>query len=83
MAADRPLLVHFSGSETNVLTELMKDGASNAEIASRLFVSIETVRSQMRTALKKAGVRSRAALVLHLSKRWVVAVDNRGRVVQF
>lgn len=77
------LLVHFSGSETNVLTELMKDGASNAEIASRLFVSTETVRSQMRTALKKAGVHSRAALVLHLSKQWVVAVDNRGRVVQF
>jgi DNA-binding CsgD family transcriptional regulator len=45
-------------AEVGVLL-LLADGLSNAEIARRLFVSIETVRTHVRRVLSKLGVRTR------------------------
>ncbi len=55
MAATVPL----SPRERSVLAELVS-GASVAEIAARLFVSQNTVKSQLRSAYRKLGVANRA-----------------------
>jgi DNA-binding CsgD family transcriptional regulator len=49
----------LSPRERSVLTELVS-GASIAEIAARLFVSQNTVKSQLRSAYRKLGVANRA-----------------------
>lgn len=78
-----PIVVHFTAAEMRVLGELMKDGAENLQIAERLFLSPETVKSHMRKVLRKADVRGRAALVLHLARRRIIAINDQGRVVEF
>jgi DNA-binding CsgD family transcriptional regulator len=45
-------------AEANVLQHVA-DGLSNAEIATRLFISVETVRTHVQRVLSKMGVRSR------------------------
>lgn len=50
---DRELEVHA----------LLLDGASNAVIASKLFISVETVRSHVKRILHKRGVSNRTALI--------------------
>jgi DNA-binding NarL/FixJ family response regulator len=45
-------------SETSVLQHVA-DGLSNAQIATRLFISVETVRTHVQRILSKMGVRSR------------------------
>ena len=42
--------------------ELLRGGRSNAEIASDLHVSIETVRTHARRIYRKLGVRTRREL---------------------
>jgi DNA-binding CsgD family transcriptional regulator len=46
---------------------LLQQGHSNAEIARRLFVSPETVRSHMKRIFAKLGVHSRTRAVLKVS----------------
>jgi DNA-binding CsgD family transcriptional regulator len=46
---------------------LVASGASNPEIASRLFVSRKTVERHVSNALRKAGVRNRAELAARVS----------------
>lgn len=52
----------LTGREWDVL-ELMRKGASTAEIAERLFVSQTTVRSHISAILRKLGVPTREAAV--------------------
>lgn len=58
--------VGFSEREGWVMT-LIAQGFTNADIAAQGFVSINTVKSHIRTAYRKAGVRSRSQAV-----RWVL-----------
>jgi DNA-binding CsgD family transcriptional regulator len=55
-------------AETKVLEQLVS-GLSNREMARRLFVSIETVRTHVSHILAKLEVRSRAEAVAHVLKR--------------
>jgi ATP/maltotriose-dependent transcriptional regulator MalT len=55
LAADRGL----TGGETRVL-EVLLSGVSNREIAQRLCVSIDTVKTHVQRILRKLGVASRA-----------------------
>lgn len=60
------LHVPISRGQKRVLDELMCDGADNAEIADRLGLSIETVKTQLRRVMQTAGAPSRTALVVAL-----------------
>lgn len=55
-----------SRAQKAVLDELMADGAGNAEIAARLGLSIETVKTQLRRVMQRAGAPSRTALAVAL-----------------
>jgi DNA-binding CsgD family transcriptional regulator len=55
----------LSGSERRVL-ELVASGASNAEVAERLSVSVSTVRKHLEHCYRKLGVTNRTAAVAAL-----------------
>ncbi len=53
----------LSAREAEVIA-LITQGLGNEEIASRMFTSINTVKTYIRTAYRKIGVNSRARAVL-------------------
>ncbi len=55
------------------VTELVASGASNREIAGRLFLSVKTVEATLTRVYRKVGVRSRTQLV--------AAVGDQARTV--
>jgi DNA-binding NarL/FixJ family response regulator len=59
---DRALLHTLTKRETEVV-ELLCEGLSNPEIAEALHISVETVRTHVRTILRKLGVQTRRELV--------------------
>ncbi len=66
-SADPSALAQLTPREAEVL-ELMVKGLSNSEIATRLFVSLPTVKSHVASILRKLGVRDRTqAVVVALS----------------
>ena len=68
----------FSHREREILS-LVADGATNREIADRLFLAESTVKSHLSTAFSKLGVRSRAeaaALVLDPAERPIDVLPN-------
>ena len=60
------LVIGLSGREAAILTSIAR-GLSNAEIAHREFLSINTVKSHIRSAYNKIGVHTRSQAV-----RWVL-----------
>ncbi len=48
------------------IAALAASGATNREIASRLFVSVKTVEANLSRCYRKLGVRSRVELARHL-----------------
>jgi DNA-binding NarL/FixJ family response regulator len=63
--------------EDDVL-ELLQDGCTNAEIADRLDIAVETVRSHARSIYRKLGVPSRRELT-RVARREPVLVDETRR----
>ena len=58
-----PSLARLTERETEVLRALAS-GASNAELAARLFISEETVRTHVKRVLHKLGLRDRAQAIV-------------------
>ncbi|OGW27794.1 MAG: hypothetical protein A3K09_08560 [Nitrospinae bacterium RIFCSPLOWO2_12_FULL_47_7] len=56
------------GNREKEICCLVKDGFSDAEMASRLFISLHTVRTHMKNIHQKLDVQSRAKLVAMLNK---------------
>ena len=66
----------LSGSERRVL-ELVASGASNAEVAERLSVSVSTVRKHLEHCYRKLGVTNRTAAVAALREAKPPAVPEQ------
>ena len=60
-APDRPLLAALTEMERRV-ADHVADGATNREIAGRLYVSVKTVEATLTRVYRKLGVRSRTQL---------------------
>ena len=65
--------------EAEVL-ELLQEGATNAEIAHRLSIGIETVRTHARNIFRKLGIASRRELP-RLARQEPIVVDAQRRPV--
>ena len=68
----------LTGREWDVL-ELMRTGASTAEISERLFVSPTTVRSHVSSILRKLGVPTREAAIRPLDGQAGAEQSHRPR----
>jgi DNA-binding NarL/FixJ family response regulator len=66
--------------EAEVL-DMLQDGATNAQIAERLTIGIETVRTHARNIYRKLGIRSRRDLP-RLTRQEPVVVDDERRPVR-
>jgi NarL family two-component system response regulator LiaR len=53
----------LSARETDVIA-LVSQGLSNQEISAELFLGINTIKTYIRTAYRKMGVKSRSQAVL-------------------
>ena len=62
----------LTGREREIL-QLLADGMSNADVAAKLFISQETVKSHVRHILAKLQVRSRAHAVAVGLRRGLIA----------
>ena len=62
------------------VSELLKDGFTNSEIAARLSIGIETVRTHARSIYRKLGVPSRRELA-RVAHQEAVVVDRDRRPV--
>jgi DNA-binding NarL/FixJ family response regulator len=70
-AALPPLPDPLTERETEVLVALAS-GASNAELATRLYISEETVRTHVKRVLHKLGVRDRAQAIVYAYESGIV-----------
>jgi DNA-binding NarL/FixJ family response regulator len=61
---DTVIAQQLTPAERTVVGQLARGITSNDEIAARLHVSVNTVRSQVRSALRKVGVDDRTQLAL-------------------
>lgn len=61
--------VILSQRERQILDELMRDGATNDQIAARLQLSPSTIKTHVKSILAKAGKPSRTALVVAVMRR--------------
>lgn len=61
--AEKPTVL-LTRSELEVLKQLVRDGADNATIGQRLYVTEETVKTHMSRLLRKTGMGSRTALAV-------------------
>lgn len=69
--------------EILLLTELMRDGASNAELAKRLHLSIDTIKTHFKRIYLRLPMLTRIQFVLGLERGQIVVIDTKGRVVEF
>ena len=59
----------LSGREIEV-TKLVGQGATNAEIAAKLYISEGTAKNNVSKILRKLGLRDRTQLALYAARRW-------------
>ena len=70
--------VTITPGQAKVLREFMRDGASNAEIATRMFLAEDTVKAHMKQIMRRTGCVSRTALAIDLFRQRVtVHVEER------
>ncbi len=66
---DDPQLPRLTNRERALVTEILA-GRSNRAIARNLGISEQTVRNQLTTLFRKAGVSSRLELAARFAARW-------------
>jgi len=73
--AGRAASALLSKREIEVLRETAA-GRSNREIAERLFIAEETVKTHVARILEKLGLKNRAQLVIYAMKQQLVNLDE-------
>lgn len=71
VGGDEKLMAHLSPRELDVIREI-ESGATNLEIAQRLFISINTVRHHARNVLGKLGLKNRREVAAFARKNGMV-----------
>lgn len=66
--------IQLTPRQHEVACELACDGATNHEIAERLSLDVETVKSHLAAIRKAAGITDRTALAVALIRKRVVVV---------
>jgi DNA-binding CsgD family transcriptional regulator/tetratricopeptide (TPR) repeat protein/energy-coupling factor transporter ATP-binding protein EcfA2 len=66
--AGRPAEAELTATEARIAA-LVREGASNREIAAQLFLSVKTVEATLTRIYRKLGVRSRTQLSVRLAAR--------------
>jgi DNA-binding NarL/FixJ family response regulator len=84
-AGERAATVGIEGAELLTpreaeVLELLQDGDTNAQIAHRLSIGVETVRTHARNIYRKLGIASRRELA-RLARQEPVVVDDERRPV--
>jgi DNA-binding NarL/FixJ family response regulator len=69
--------VILSWRQIDVLRELIKDGASNIEIARRLDLSEDTVKTHFKAIFRKIGGGNRISAVIGILRGRIVILDPR------
>ena len=67
--------IDLTPRDLDVLRELMH-GLTNEEIAARLGISVNTVRTHIQNMLNKTGFKNRLALVVHAASLSIVVSDQ-------
>ena len=57
-------MTRLSPACRRVVAELARDGATNAELAARLFLAEQTVKFHLMNAMQQTGTANRTALAL-------------------
>lgn len=60
-------MVNLTKREREILT-LLLTGKSNKEIASELYLSVHTIKTNLENIYEKFGIHNRVMLVVHLVK---------------
>jgi DNA-binding NarL/FixJ family response regulator len=66
-ASDGELLQEMTGRELDIC-RLLAEGATNGEIAARLYLTEGTVKNYVSKIYDKTGIRDRATLAIYLSR---------------
>ena len=75
-AAGNVKRVDLTSRDLDVLREL-SHGCTNDEIAAKLGISVNTVRTHIQNILNKTGFKNRLALVVNVASLGIVVSDER------
>ena len=64
--------IRLRPAQADVARELVRDGAGNKQIARRLGLSVETVKSHLQAVYAATGYRDRTSLVLAITTGRIV-----------
>ena len=70
-----PKTFTLTARELDVLRELVKDGPSDEQIAERLGIGYNTVKTYMKSILRRSGCPTRTALVVAVHRRAVTPTE--------
>lgn len=72
-------VVELTRRQFDVVKELACDGATNEEIAERLGLSVDTIKTYMQGVRRATGIKDRTALAVALVRRQVVVRITDGK----
>lgn len=71
-------IVRCTPRQLDVLIELVRDGANDRMIASRLVITEDTVKSHLKVLYHRSGTRSRCELAVAVLREAIYVVPSNG-----
>lgn len=69
--------------EIEILRELLEGGAENKTIGKRLYLTEDTVKSHLKSIMRKTRTANRTELAVSVLRREVFVLDMYRRVIEF